>query len=1186
MTRRFLPLLSLLFIFFAAASTASAQINARIRGTVTDPQGAALPNADVVATNQATGVKFTTKATAKGDYFFAQLPVGTYTISVSSPGFKNFSASGIVLTIDQEYVEPVALTLGNASDQVQVEADAVQVNTTDMQLNNVVNSSQMVELPLIGRSFTGLELTLPGVQEPDNRFTGNYSVSGAQNQQSEYLINGADSNDIALNTIALTPNLDAIDQFNLIDGPLNAEYDRNSGGIVTATIKQGTNHFHGDAFEFYRDTFLNTNNFFQKTYNQLVTNGPYVRTDTVSPYHQNIFGGTIGGPVLKDKLFFFGAYQGTREGIPQVTNASAVVYTPAQLGGNFGTDLTGTGQAGIKTFSSNPIPSTVKIPGCTTGETWQACLGPTGGVVPTSAFNPVAAALVKQYVPTLPNGSTGYTFNATENTTADQYIGRVDYDFNPRNQITVLGIYQKQNLLETLPFSGATIPGFGDGDIEHIQQWTFDYVRQISNSLVNDLAAHYTRFNYNSGAPQQIVQPGSAGFAITPQDAANSTIPTIAVNGYFTLGGTSNGPQPRIDQVIQFDDTVSKTFGHHNLKFGYDGRRFNVSNIFDASNSGAYTFNGTGGIYSTGDPGLDFLLGIPASFSQGTGSVIQADAFLNYLYAQDTWKVTNSFTLDYGLGYSIDTPLRNHQFGGEAVSCFIVGEQSKVFPNAPANMAFPGDPGCTNSGQAYTHYTELGPRLGFAWAPDLGWISGAQGKFSVRGGFGIYFNRTEEESALQTLGTPPFGFTSSGAGDFGGSPSFTNPYADINGGLTTGPVNGAGNPTPGSANEANRFPYVEPVKGQPVTFPSTISNISSFDKTFRAPYAENFQLSIERELPSKLVARISYVGTLARHNQDTYEGNYETAAGHAACLASAACIAHATEQAFYYPSHKVGNSSQLLEEGEVGGEASSNYNSLQVGLTKSTTHGLEFQISYTYAHAMDNSSSFESSGFGGSNGRGYNQYVQSLNYGDSSYDARHHFVFAPIYTTPLIRGRSQFSPISLALSGWQVSGITTLATGLPFDISYGGYGTSNSLYCDIQTPSFYACPDIPNQVAPVKFGNPRIRNVGTAGNGSGDTYSSLFNSTPFAAEAVGTFGNIHRDPFHGPGVNNTNLILAKNFILSADGVRRIQLRMESDNVFNHTQFNNPDGNYSDGTFGEITSAAAARQTQLAGKFYF
>jgi hypothetical protein len=638
------------------------------------------------------------------------------------------------------------------------------------------------------------------------------------------------------------------------------------------------------------------------------------------------------------------------------------------------------------------------------------------------------------------------------------------------------------------------------------------------------------------------------------------------VSGFFVLGGTNNGPQPRIDSNYQIEDNFSKVFGHHTLKLGWDGRRFNVWNIFDASNSGSYAFSSTAAKYGTGDASLDFLLGIPSSYSQGTGSIIQASAFLDYIYAQDAWKVSDKLTVNYGLGYSIDTPMLNHQLSGLGVSCFIIGEQSKIFPGAPKNLVYPGDPGCTNAGQATMHYGEFGPRLGFAWSPDMGAISGGPGKLSIRGGFGIYYNRTEEESSLQTLGTPPFGFTSAGAADLGGKPSLANPYADIN--------NGVG------LSEANRFPYVPPVAGSPVTFKLPIFNISGFAPTFRAPYAENFQLSVEREFPSKVVARVSYVGSLGRRNQAAMEANPETAAGHAACLATQDCIDNADDQALDYPANKLsGSYTGIIEQGQVGSEASSNFSSLQASVTKGETHGLLFQLSYTYGHSLDSGSSFEGTGFGNSGERGYNQYKPSLNHGDSSFDARQRLVFSPVYTVPFKKGGSAFSPANLLLAGWQISAITTVATGFPYDVSYDGFGTSNSLYCDIDF-SFYACPDVPNQAAPLKLGSTRARDSSGYVTWFADPY------TTFADEPIGSFGNVHRNPYHGPGINNTDMVVGKNFSLGGDGTRSIHIGMASANVFNHTQLGAPDGTYGDATFGQITSAAGARVTQLNAKINF
>jgi hypothetical protein len=1176
-----------------------ANTNGRIKGTVSDPQGAVVSGAHISATNEATGVKLETVSGTDGDYLFPELPVGTYTVSATGTAFKNYTVTGITLNIDQVYVQDIKLAVGSASEVVEVTAAAVQVDTTNMQVSHVVESAQMVELPLINRNFTGLELALPGVQGASDRFTGNYSVSGGQSQQSSYLINGADANDIALNTLVVTPNLDAIDQFNLIEGPLNAEYDRNSGGIVSATIKAGSNQFHGDAFEFYRDTFLNTANF----YNHTLATSTAPSKAIVPTFHQNIFGGTVGGPVLKNKLFFFSAYQGTRQVVPQTgTNVGNVnVYSPAMLAGDFSVDN--------GSFSSNPIPSSLNIQGCPAGETWKACAASNGGHFPTSAFNPIAKTLVSKYVPAPNSGTYGYVFSPVTETNSNQYIGRVDYSLNPANQFYGLFIIHKSKSPETLPFTGALLPGFGDFSKTSTNMITFDYVHQFSPTAVNDFAGHYTRFNFDTVEPLNPMAPSSVGFAISPQNTAGQGLPRIQITGLhginFQLGFSTNGPQPRIDQVLQGDDNFSKVIGRHNLKFGYDGRKFNVSNPFFAQNNGNYTFNPSTSTYSTGDGALDFLLGIPGTYGQGSGAQIIASAYLNYVYGQDSFKATDTLTLNYGLAYSIDTPLYNNQYGGLGIACLNPAVQSKVFPTAPLGVAYPGDGKCTNAGQATTRYSELGPRFGFAWAPDLGRISGGPGKFSIRGGFGIYYNRTEEESALQTLQTPPFGLSSTGVTDVGLDPSFANPFADIDGG----------------GSIPNKFPYKFPTKGQSIT-PDEWGllepmDISTYGPGFRAPYAENFQLSIEREFPSRVVARATYVGSLGRHNQTVYEANAETPAGHAACLAGTVfspvtgknrnCVSDRNNQAFYFPQNQALGAADTANKGvdpntgltglasaaTVGSFAASSYHSLQVDVRKALTHGLLFQLSYTYAHALDSGSSFENSGFGSNGQRGWNQWVPSLNYGDSAYDARQRLVFSPLYVIPKFAG-SNHSFKNIAFAGWEVSGIVTVASGFPYDISYAG-ATSLSLWCSSNW-YFYTCPDVPNQVAPATFGNPRVRSKDFGGNSIYITnaQSNATGSKPgfttgpaaFQPETLGTFGNMHRNPYHGPGINNTNMILAKNFVLVPERNVSLQIRMESDNVFNHTQFNNPTSSFTSGSLGIITGAAAARQTQLAAKVYF
>lgn len=462
----------------------------------------------------------------------------------------------------------------------------------------------------------------------------------------------------------------------------------------------------------------------------------------------------------------------------------------------------------------------------------------------------------------------------------------------------------------------------------------------------------------------------------------------------------------------------------------------------------------------------------------------------------------------------------------------------------------------------------------------MGFLTGGQSKkLSIRGGFGIYYNRSEEETSLNNLQEPPFGVSSAGAADYGGTAAFQNPYQDIDSGQAF----------------KNRFPIATAKPGQPFDFSQVEPyDLNQYAPGFRSPYSENFQLTVERELPARAIARLSYVGALGRHNQVVIEGNPVTPAGHAACVASVACsTTNRNLQSYYYPSHlqygyadpNLGGANAFLSVGETQTSGSSSYHSFQASVDKGITHGLLVQASYTYSHSLDNGSSYEGSGYGGSN-RGYNQFVPSLNYGDSNFDARHRFVLSPIYRVPFRDGGKPLSLYNLAAAGWEIASISTFATGFPFDITYGG-STSRSLYCSASL-SFYACPDVPNQIAAIVRNNPRTRTTRVDANGvtQNTQYTGGFQTSSFAPEPLGSFGNVHRNPYHGPGILNTNMVVSKNIPFSSDSNRYIQFRAEGDNVFNHTQFGNPDGNIADSTFGLTSSAAAGRQIQLGAKIYF
>lgn len=1143
------------FCFLLCLQLWSADVTARIRGTVTDPSGAVLANARVVATNVQTGQAYNAQSQSNGSYELLNLPIGTYNLSATAPGFEAFAVTGIKLNIDQIYVQDAKLSLGGTTEKVEVQANAVQVDTTNMQLSNVVESKQIVDLPLIGRNWTQLEQLQPGVQASSDRF-GTFSANGSQTQQSSFLINGTDTNDLPLNTPMYVPSPDALSQFNLITSSLNPEYDRNSGAIVSASVKTGTNAYHGDVFEFYRDTFLNNHNFFQLT---------------APVFHQHIFGGTLGGPVLKDNAFFFLSYQGLR-GVQPQTVAANTVYTPAELTGNWSTTPTGTAtnfwtKPVNGKSTTNAIPGTLLAgTGCPAGSTWGSCFQPGGfGTpvlpIPTKAFNPVAQALIQKFVPA-PNGPNNeFLFNPSTVSVQDQGIARLDGNVTAKDQLWGVLVFQHAPSSETLPFTGGTLPGFGDQSSRETHQFTASWTHILSSASLNEFRLGYSRFNFDAVEPINPVLPSSAGFQISPQNTASAGLPLMSITGMFSLGFSSNGPQPRKDQTYQLTDNYSKIVGNHSLKFGYEGRRFNVDNPFFGRNNGSFAFGGAG-TFSTMNPGLDFLLGNPDSFGQGAGGFIRAVAYESYIYGQDQFKLRDNLTITYGAGWQIDTPLHNRQFGGEAIACFVPGQQSGVFPTAPTGLVYPGDPHCNDAGGAQIHWKHVGPRIGFAWAPSLGVLSGGEShKLSIRGGYGIYFDRTEEESSLQNLGTPPFGLSSAGALDFTGSTAsaFVNPFQDINTGQTFG----------------NKFPFSFPTPGAAVNFtPFEPIGISTYSPQFSAPYSENINLTIERELPSAIVARLSYVGALGRHEQIDSEANPISQAGHDACLADQNCINNRNSQSKLFPTHTAFAPGNLIASvGTINTTGTSNYNSLQLSATKGMSHGLLFQASYTWAHSLDNGSSFENSGFGGLT-RGFNQFVPSLNYGDSNFDARNRFVFSPVYNIPNWKGLPGLhwlpDPIG---KGWEVSGILTLAQGFPIDIRTSA--GSLSLFCSANF-QFYACPDVPNQIAPIKFEDPRV----------GKNF--WFDPSSFQSEAVGTFGNTHRNPLHGPGLNNTDFAIYKNvFFWPGSESKYLQLRLESYNVFNHTQFiYNSTGSITSSLLGRITAAQPGRQSQLAVKIYF
>ena len=1138
--------LALVLSCVCTAPSVADELYGKVRGIATDASGAAVPDVQLKLTNAGTGVPVELTTGSDGLFEFVNLKPGVYTLVALKSNFKTFQVSSIHVGANEIYVQNVVMELGTVSETVQVEADPVQVEQTSMQLATTISAKSITDLPLIGRNWITLQQIMPGVVTPDTRFGTNYSTNGSQAQQNSYLVNGNDSNDLPLNSPLAVPNPDSIQEVKMVTNTINPEFGRNSGAIMNAITKSGTNRLHGTGFWFYRDTFLNTHNFF---------------TQTIPVFHQNLFGGTVGGPIWKNKMFFFYGIQVTRARQPNGNTITNTVFTPDQLAGKFDPTL----------LSNNPIPFAGGVQGpngnCPKGTAWSACF--TGGVVPTSNFNPLSTQLVQQFVPAAVPGTNQASFSPVTQAKTNQHVGRFDWNLNQKDSLWFYALVNDSSSINGIPFSGATLPGFGDQSVPFTKQFTASWNHVFSSNVVNEFRLGYTRLNFRTGDPVNVRQPSDVGFPnIFPQFPGGADYPQIAITGYFTLGGTNNGPQPRKDQTYQVTDNFSWNKGRHSFKFGYDGRKFQVWNPFANSNDGAFSFDAAGA-YSTGDAGLDFLLGVPNTYTQGSGAVIIADAYEHYLYAQDQWRVKDNLTLTYGFGYQIDTPIAEYQNNGLSRTCFQPGVQSAVFPTAPEGYTLPGDPGCNKYGGAHTHYDHVGPRGGFAYSPDWGSLSGGRGKLSIRGGVGLYFNRGEEELNLQDLSTAPFGLTSLGVTDASGGgatfvPSFPDPFTDIASGVSI----------------TNPFPYVPPAAGttgidfsvfEPFGF-----NLSVIPKNFTTPWSLNYNLTVERELPGQMILRVGYVGSHAENLITSYTFNPITPAGLQACLADPTCTTSKGRQFLplnhpdYYP-----NPGDIWGSGgQITNGGYSNYNSLQVTVDKRISHGLSFLSAYTFSHSLDVSSSFEDTAFQAAGGVDpYGNFGRD--YGNSAFDARHRWVFSFNYEIPSLKHLWSAAPGPI-FDGWRINGINAVQTGFPIILQDSN---NRSLTCDLAF-SFYGCPDRPDLVSLPSTLNPR-----TAEFGGKNHY--WFDPSSFTHNAIGTLGTAGRGILLGPGYWNTDFSLQKDTRITEG--KMLQLRIEFYNIFNHTNFANPTGNVNSGNFGRILgirSFTNSRQIQLAAKFIF
>lgn len=1168
-----------------AVVLASASITGSISGVVTDSSGAVISDASVVAIDTQTGVKTTATSDAKGFYDLPTLAIGAYDLEISHAGFKTFRKTGLVIDANSALRVDASLDVGAINEKVEVSTDSVHVETQSTQMGEVIESKRIEAVPLNGRSYTDLLALQPGVspynssdtqtagigdRSPDGGLnSGNQSVNGQRETSNGFMVNGSNVEEGKNNGAAIIPNLDSISEFRIITNNFDAEYGNYSGGQINVVTKSGTNQFHGSGFEFFRNTALDATQYF---------------TDSVPVFRQNQFGATFGGPIRKDKTFFFLDYQGTRQTqaspmtteVPSVANFtgdfsdSTALLTGSVNGTGFANVLNQRMGLGNTIFNGEPY----YFAGC--ANTTQ-CVFP-NALIPQQAWSPVALNMVNLGLIPQPNVAN----NPDINFSSSQYAqtlrddkGGVRIDQNTHLG-TLFAYYFADDYLLNSPYpnGGATVPAstfaYSGTTAGRAQLVNLGDTKNFGSYAVNELRLSYVRNALALAEPQGGVGSNyslaSLGFTVpaTVGGVFNGGIAPIApaLNGvpYITFNNFSIGvPQVSTGQFnnsYQILDNFTKVVGRHNFQFGGQFHYDQINERNYAAENGQYAFTGN----ETGIDFADFLIGAPDSLTQASPQVLDSRSKYYALYAQDSWRATSDLVLNYGLRWEASMPWYDTQ---NKIETIIPGEQSVVFPGAPTGWVVPGDPGVPRT-LAPTGWHNFSPRLGLAYSPSstssiLGKLFGGPGKTSIRVGGGLYYTSVEDLSQFLEVGDPPYGLY------YGSSdpPLLEAPYT----------IRSTGQPVPGSP----RFPFTFPPTNVSAQNPDTsfdwagvepISYGFSFDHNNKLPYSEHYEFSLQREVGANTVITTSYVGNQGHRLVTSIEAN---PANPAQCLAlmnpvnpnSWACGPFSeTPPVGTYYLDAAGNELPAVRplgylfdtnpyESTV---ANSRYNSLQVSVSHNTG-SLSFLAGYTYSKCMDNASGLQDSIY---------PFDPRRSIGLCNFDLTQNFVFSYNWLLPFDKlGASGW--LGKLIGGWSLSGITNFATGLPITLAEND---DNSLIGANAAPV-----DVPNFSGGHVLADTNPRD--------GNPY---FNTALFSPEQLGQFGDSRRRFFHGPGLNNFNMALLKTTKVTES--KEIQFRFEAFNAFNHAQFNTPNGLINASTFGLVTSARPARILQAGLKFLF
>ena len=1126
----------------------SQNISATLRGTVADGAGSAIAGAEIVVENNGTGLKHTTTSNSSGNYVVLQLQPATYTVTVSSKGFEPSRFNDIVLNVDQEARVDATLKVGAVAQQIEVSSTGILLQTEDSVNGSVIDSQKLEELPSNSRNFWQEAQLDPNVSPTTSGDSlanrGGFIVAGITSANNNYLLDGSDDNDWTTGQPTVRPSLDAIQEFKIITGEAPAEFGRRNGGQVVLTTRSGSNEIHGGAFLTYRDGKWNAPQYD-------FTGGPVVAPPGIT----KLFGGSFGGPIHKDKTFFFGTFEGTRLSADPAVSGQ----TPfdAWKGGSFTSD-------GNAQFTSEIIdPATgLAFPQNTAG-LYE---------VPASRIS-AASKLLIPYFPeaTSQAGTVGQFANHKPNT-QDENQGTFRLDQVLGSKDTLSGIYtlldgSDAGTIGDLVVANSVVPGFG-GEGSHIyQHGSITEQHTFSPTLFNELRVGFNRMDaaYDNQDAAQGNVVGAMGLPqggnfMEPATNGNLGVPSVNIAGLSSIG-TANNPQWRGDNTVQLTDGLTFVHGNHTAKVGLDFLDFFKHSFFVSTGRGSFTFNGqyTGGKGNLQNEFADFLLGDIYSDTYGNGNENQYPIQRSgALFAQDEWKITPSLTLNYGLRWEYLGPVREAY---NLIDHFDLVNNELITGRGPVYDLDNGTGLLQQTGTLPPYrdnyvaiYSTVAPRIGFAYR-----LSGREDTV-IRGGFGTYYGipAIQTWNSANGLGAP-----------FLLSKLFTGPTPSKVTGITTNP-----------------YQWGPTAFGSAGTQTVNSISITTENPHIRALYTDQYSLGIQHEFGKAALVEISYQGSRTFHNVSTQNINIPSLESRLANPAASVSV-NALR-----PYNTIGTDSKWSSVSYLSDGYYSNYNSLLLRAERRFANGLNFQSYIVYAKSLEVSSLQD-------------QYNFRSNYGPSAWDQKFRSVTSGVYSLPFGHGQRWFNSdsrlVDYTIGGWQASTVVTFQSGRPVNTS-----TTDSL------ASFTGASDRAFAVSGVSptakiDGNTGLRTgkpqdwFNTAAYRSNDPANGTNYTSDTASGYVYNFGTAGFDSVRGPGLQDVDFGLIKH--VRVNDHNSLEFRADAFNLLNHPNFTNPSAAYggaegsgiTPGTTAVITSTVNStvptatggpRQLQLALRYAF